>query len=103
MMKTKVMINNFSDLEREELRIKRRVKKQEESIKIQLKTLPEEIVTAGASKLITGVLSGNFLKTAVTIMKSVGSSLTGNNDGETSSKSGFIGLIKSILKAKFSS
>ncbi|MCD6018658.1 MAG: hypothetical protein K0S53_1779 [Bacteroidetes bacterium] len=101
-MKHNYPINNFSDLEREEIRLKMRLKKQEEVIKIKLKTLPEEIVTAGASKLITGVLSGNFLNTAISIIKTVGSSLTGNNDSKSES-GGIMNLIKTLVKAKLSS
>jgi hypothetical protein len=100
-MKHNYPINNFSDLEREEIRIKMRLKKQEELIKIKLKTLPEEIVTAGASKLITGVLSGNFLSTAISIIKTVGSAIGGNNS-KSESGGGIMSLIKTLVKAKFS-
>lgn len=101
-MKHNNPITNFSDLEREEIRIKMRLKKQEEAIKLKLKTLPEEIITAGISKVITGVLSGNFLNTGISIIKTVGSVLTGNKDSKSESGGGIMSLIKSLVKAKFS-
>lgn len=101
-MKHNYPITNFSDLEREEIRIKMRLKKQEEALKLKLKTLPEEIVTAGASKLITGILSGNFLNTAFSIIKTVGSALGGSKDSKSESGGGIMSLIKTLIKAKLS-
>ena len=102
-MKHNNPITNFSDLEREEIRIKMRLNKQEEALKVKLKTLPEEIVTAGISKVITGVLSGNLFSSALSIIKTVGSSLTGNKESKSESGGGIMSLIKSLVKSKFSS
>ena len=91
-------INGFADLEREEIRVKRRLKKQEEVIKIKLKTLPEEIVTTGITKIVTGILSGDIFKSAVSIFKTVGSVLTGSKDED--SGGGILSIIKKIVKDK---
>lgn len=99
-MKTNYNINGFADLEREEIRIKRRLKKQEEAIKIKLKTLPEEIVTTGITKIITGILNGDIFKSAVSIIKTVGSVISGNKEGESSLGGGILNVIKKIVKDK---
>ena len=91
----------FADLEREEIRMKRRLKKQEEAIKIKLKTLPEEIVTTGVTKVVTGILNGDIFKSAVSIFKTVGSAIVGNKE-DSNSESGILGLIKKIVKDKLS-
>ena len=101
-MKTNYMINGFADLEREEIRVKRRLKKQEEAIKIKLKTLPEEIVTTGITKIVAGILNGDIFKSAVSIFKTVGSVLSGNKDENSSSGSGILSIIKKIVKDKLS-
>ena len=95
-------IMEFADLEREEIRVKRRLKKQEEAIKIKLKTLPEEIVTTGVTKVVTGILSGDILKSAVSIFKTVGSAVLGNKDDDSNSGGGILGIIKKIVKDKLS-
>jgi hypothetical protein len=99
-MKTNYNINGFADLEREEIRVKRRLKKQEEVIKIKLKTLPEEIVTTGITKIITGILNGDIFKSAVSIVKTVGSVISGNKEGESSLGGGILNVIKKIVKDK---
>lgn len=99
-MKTNYNINGFADLEREEIRIKRRLKKQEEAIKIKLKTLPEEIVNTGITKIITGILNGDIFKSAVSIIKTVGSVISGNKEGESSLGGGILNVIKKIVKDK---
>ncbi len=99
-MKTNYNINGFADLEREEIRVKRRLKKQEEVIKLKLKTLPEEIVTTGITKIITGILNGDIFKSAVSIVKTVGTVISGNKEGESSLGGGILNVIKKIVKDK---
>jgi len=64
-------ITCYADLEREELRVKKRIKKHEAELNIRLKKLPEEIVTMGVTKVITGMISGNLLKTGMNVFKGV--------------------------------
>ena len=99
-MKTNYTINGFSDLEREEIRVKKRLKKQEEAIKLQLKTLPEEIISTGITKIVTGILNGDIFKSAVSIVKTVGSVISGNNEGGSSFGGGILNVIKKIVKDK---
>jgi len=93
-------ITCFTDLDREEIRVRKRLKKQEETIKQKLKTLPEEIVTAGVTKVVSGILSGDIFKSAVSIVKTVGSVISGKkNEG---SGHGILNIIKNIIKDKLS-
>lgn len=101
-MKTNYNITGFTDLEHEEIRVKRRLKKQEEAIKIKLKTLPEEIVTTGITKIVTGILSGEIFKSAISIFKTVGSVISGDKNEDSNSGGGIIGIIKKIIKNKLS-
>lgn len=100
-MKTNYNINGFADLEREEIRVRKRIKKQEEALKIKLQTLPEEIVTTGITKIVVGILSGDIFKSAVSIIKTVGSLFSGKEDESSSGKS-IIDLIKNVIKSKLS-
>jgi hypothetical protein len=99
-MKTNYNINEFADLEREEIRVKMRLKKQEEVIKLKLKTLPEEIVTTGITKIVTGILNGDIFKTASSIFKTVGSVVTGGKEESSSFGGGILNIIKKIVKDK---
>lgn len=101
-MKTNYTINEFSDLEREEIRVKRRLKKQEDAIKLKLKTLPEELVTTGITKIVSGILNGSFFKSAVSIVKTVGSAFSENKSDNTSVGGGILSIIKKIIKDKVS-
>jgi hypothetical protein len=102
MMNNNSNITCFSDLEREEMRVKKRVKKQEDAIKIKLQTLPEEIISIGISKAISGILSGNIFKSAVSVIKTVGSALIDNKKDESNSSGGMIDIIKNFIKSKLS-
>jgi len=99
-MKTNYTISKFEDLEREEIRVKKRLKKQEEVLKLQLKTLPEEIVTAGITKIVVGILNGDLFKSAISIVKTVGSVISGTRSGESSLGGGILNVIKKIVKDK---
>jgi hypothetical protein len=71
MMNNNYNIVSYDDLVREEIRVKKRLTKQEEQIKVQLQTLPEEIVTTGVTKIVSGILSGNLFKSAFSIIKTL--------------------------------
>ena len=101
-MKTNYTITEFSDLEREEIRIKRRLKKQEEVLKFKLKTLPEEVVTTGVTKVVAGILNGNLFKSAVSIAKTVGAVISENKNDNSSFGGGILSIIKKIIKDKIS-
>lgn len=103
MTKSNYSINNYADLEREELRVKKRLKKQEELIRLQLKTLPEEVVTAGITRVINGILSGNLFQQAGTVVSLVKGLFQKKTSKEEESESGgFMDILKSVLKSKFS-
>lgn len=98
-MKSNYTINCYADLEREEIRVRKRLKKQEEDLKLKLKTLPEEIVTTGITRLVTGLISGNIFKSIGSIFKVVVSAFSGKKDEEKSG-SGFMDIIKAVIKNK---
>lgn len=89
-------ITCYADLEREEARARKRIRKQEEALKEKLKSLPEEIVAAGTTKIVTGILNGSVIKTAISIFKSLGSLFT--KDKESSSKNHIFDIIKNVIK-----
>jgi hypothetical protein len=100
-MKNNVIITSFADLDREEIRVRKRIKKQEEEIKLKLKTLPEEIVTTGITKIVTNILNGELFRSAISIIKTVGSAISGNKEGSEKG-GGILNLIKTIVKDKLS-
>ena len=102
MMKTNYSINSYADLDREEIRVRKRLKKQEEVIKLKLKTMPEEIVMAGITRLITGIVSGNLFRSASSIISVVKSAFSKKEESSESSGGGIMDLIKSVIKDKFS-
>ena len=102
----KMMNNNYNlvsydDLDREEVRVKKRIKKQEELIKVKLQTLPEEIITTGVTKIVTGIISGNMLKSAFSMIKTV-RSVVSEIKGEKSNSGGLMSMIKNLIKDKLS-
>jgi hypothetical protein len=103
MMKNNTIITCFADLDREEIRVRKRIKKQEVAIKEKLQTLPEEIVTAGITKIVTSILNGDLFKSAVSIIKTIGTVLSGSKKESSGTNGGIINLIKSIVKDKLSS
>lgn len=83
-------ITCYADLEREEMRVKKRIQKHEEELKVRLKQLPEEVVTIGVAKVVSGIVSGNFLKTGMKILKKILSYFFGKKDGENASGGGSV-------------
>lgn len=105
MKKINYSINSYADLQREELRVKKRLKKQEELIRLQLKTLPEEIVTAGITKVISGILSGNLFQqagTVVSLVKGLFQKKAESSAEEQQEGGGILDILKTVLKNKFS-
>lgn len=100
-MKNNVTITSFADLDREEIRVKKRIRKQEEEIKLKLKTLPEEIVTTGITKIVTNILNGELFKSATSIIKTVGNVISNKKEG--SQQGGILNIIKTIVKDQLSS
>ena len=101
-MKNNTIITRFADLDREEIRVRKRIRKQEEDIKQRIKTLPEDIVAAGITKIVNSILNGEFFKSAISIIKSVGSVFS-DSKKDDSRKGGILNLIKTIVKDKLSS
>jgi len=73
-------ITCYADLEREELRVRKRIKKHEAELQERIKKLPEEIITVGVTKTITGLISGNFMKTMGSVFKGVVSYFFGKSE-----------------------
>lgn len=97
-------ITCYADLEREEKRVKGRIRKQEEEILKRVKQLPEEILIAGITKTIQSVINGNFMKSGMSVLKSVGSyffrSKSEEEEKEDNQK-GFKGVVMDLLKGYF--
>lgn len=99
-MKNDPKITCFADLEKEEIRVRKRIRKQEEELQQRLRQLPEEIVTVGVAKVVTGIVSGNLLKTGIRILKKMASyffSKKENSSGDTG------GIFKNALSEMFES
>lgn len=104
MTKINYSIKSFADLDREEQRVKKRLKKQEELIRLKLKTLPEEVVTTGITKVINGILSGNLFQYAgnvVGLVKGLFGKKSESREEEDSQGGGIVDLLKTVLKNKF--
>jgi hypothetical protein len=72
MNKRIVNISSMEDLEREERQVLRRIKKQEAEIGARMKQLPEEIITVGVIKIVSGIVEGGAIKSLVGIVKRIG-------------------------------
>ena len=77
-------ITCYADLEREEARVKKRIRNHEEELKLRLKQLPEEVVTVGVAKVISGIVSGNFAKTGMKIIRKILSYFFGKKEENAS-------------------
>ncbi len=96
-MKNNCNITSYADLEREEIRVRKRIIKLETEIKGRFKTLPEDIITAGITKIVTSIVSGSLFQSAVSIFKSVKSYFF-DKEKEPSSKKGFKEIILEVLQ-----
>lgn len=72
MSKRKVTIGSLEELEIEERKVRKRLKKQEADLLGRVKQLPEEVVTVAAIKLISGIMQGGALKSLIAIAKKIG-------------------------------
>lgn len=72
MSKRKVTIGSLEELEIEERKVRKRLKKQEVDLLGRVKQLPEEVVTVAAIKLISGIVQGGALKSLIAIAKKIG-------------------------------
>ena len=72
MSKRKVTIGSLEELEIEERKVRKRLKKQELDLLGRVKQLPEEVVTVAAIKLISGIVQGGALKSLIAIAKKIG-------------------------------
>lgn len=100
-MNNKYNISSYADLDREEMRVKKRINKQEEQIKLKLKTLPEEIIKTGVSKIISGIVSGDIFKTTVSVIKTIKSTFS-EIKNEESNTTGVFNMIKNLVKDNLS-
>jgi hypothetical protein len=75
MNKRVVDITCIEDLEREERKVIRRIKKQEEELLVRIKQLPEEVVATGISKIVSGILEGKAFKSIINGVKRVGNGI----------------------------
>ncbi|MBI3519297.1 MAG: hypothetical protein HY062_08060, partial [Bacteroidetes bacterium] len=91
----------YSDDHPDVVRLTKAIAAQEEALKQKLQTLPEEIVTTGITKIITGIISGDLFKSAISIIKTVGSVFSGHKE-EHGSGSSIIDIIKNVVKNKLS-
>ena len=105
MTKINYSINTYADLEREEIRIKKRLKKQEDAIKLKLKTLPEEVITTDLTRIVTGILNGGLFKNVSPIFKLIKGFFKSTKEEahtETSeTKSGLVEILTSVIKDRF--
>lgn len=72
MNKRKITISSLEELEIEERKVRKRLKKQESDLLGRVKQLPEEVVTVAAIKLISGIMQGGALKSVIAIAKKIG-------------------------------
>ena len=75
MTKRLITITNAEELEREERRVIKRLKKQEAELAVRIKQLPEEVITVGVVKLVSGIVEGGALKSVINIIKKIGKSI----------------------------
>jgi hypothetical protein len=90
-------INCHRDLQREEMRVKKRLKEQEEALRNQFKKLPEEIVIMGVTKVITSFTSGGIINSGGKIIRSIVSYFIQKNEGEGVIQNGIKKFIVSVL------
>ncbi|MCE3280426.1 MAG: hypothetical protein K0S44_2617 [Bacteroidetes bacterium] len=90
-------ITSYKDLQQEERCVKLRLKEQEETLRLQFKKLPEEIVVTGVTKVITSFTSGNIINSGGRILRSVVSHFLKNNSGENIFQNGIKTFITNLV------
>lgn len=78
MNKKQINITSLAELEMEERKVRRRIKKQEAELILRVKKLPEEIISTAIVKLISGILEGNTVKSAINFIKKLGKNIVSN-------------------------
>lgn len=90
-------ITCYKDLQREERRVKMRLKEQEETLRQQFKKLPEEIVVTGVTKVITSFTSGNIVNAGGKIIRSLISHYIEKSEGEGVIQNGIKKFITNLM------
>lgn len=78
MTKSKLSITNLAELERAELRVRKRLKKNEVELQKRIKQLPEEIIVTGLSRIISGIAKGAVLNSLLKIARKLGKDVLDN-------------------------
>lgn len=78
MTKSKLSITNLAELEREEIRVRKRLKKNEVELQNRVKQLPEELIVTGLSRIIGGIAKGTVLNTLIKIARKLGKDVLDN-------------------------
>jgi len=78
MNKRQIIITSLSDLEKEERKVRQRIKRQEAELLLRVKKLPEELVSAAIERTISGILGGNTFKSALNFIKKIGKNVLSN-------------------------
>ena len=78
MTKSKFTIHNLAELEREELRVRKRLKKNEIELQKRIKQLPEELIVTGLSRIISGIAKGTVLNSILKIARKLGKDVLDN-------------------------
>ncbi len=78
MTKSKFTITNLAELEREELRVRKRLKKNEIELQKRIKQLPEELIVTGLSRIISGIAKGTVLNSILKIARKLGKDVLDN-------------------------
>lgn len=78
MTKSKFTITNLAELEREELRVRKRLKKNEIELQKRIKQLPEELIVTGLSRIISGIAKGTVLNSLLKIARKLGKDVLDN-------------------------
>lgn len=78
MTKSKLSITNLAELERAELRVRKRLKKNEVELQNRVKQLPEELIVTGLSRIIGGIAKGTVLNSLIKIARKFGKDVLDN-------------------------
>lgn len=74
MNKKELNIRNTEDLEREERKVIKRIKRQEAELGERFRQLPEEVVTTGVTKIVSSLVEGSALRSLLNTVKKIGKS-----------------------------
>ncbi len=103
-MKSNYNITCYADLEKEEIRVRKRIAKLAPEIQIKLKQLPEEIVAFGITRMIKHIVSRGVFQSMASIIKAVKSYFFDKekeNTSEKGSKNVFVDIIENAIRKGF--